>query len=92
MSNSKFLQTVTLTDTSNKQQAALQQAVSQTQMDIATLSTNERLAVRNADAFLQMDLTNLNNEQQSNVLNAQMEQQRMLSNQAAANASLQFRM
>ena len=90
MSNSKFLQTVTLTDTSNKQQAALQQAVSQTQMDIAALSTREKLAVRNADAFLQMDLTNLNNEQQSNVLNSQMEQQRMLSNQAADNAARQF--
>ena len=90
VNNSKFFQTVALTESSHAQQAAIQEALNQTQLDIAVLNTTERLAVRNADAFLKMDLANLNNEQQANVVNAQMEQQRLLSNQAADNAAKQF--
>jgi hypothetical protein len=90
VNNSKFFQTVALTESNNEQQATIQEALNKTQIDLAVLNTRERLAVRNADAFLQMDLTNLNNEQQANVLNAQMEQQRLLSNQAADNAAKQF--
>jgi hypothetical protein len=37
-----------------------------------------------------MDLQNLNNQQQANVLKSQQIQQRLLSNQAASNAALQF--
>ena len=90
IANSKFLQTVTMTEASNAQQAIIQKAVSMSQLDLATLDSNTRLAAQNAQAFLQMDLTNLSNEQQAAVLNAQQEQQRLLSNQAADNAAKQF--
>ena len=90
LANKKFLQTTSLTEVANEQQATIQNAVNQTQLDLANLSTQEKLAVRNADAFLNMNLTNLNLDQQGRVLEAQQEQQRLLSNQAATNASLQF--
>ena len=90
LSNSKFLQTVTLTDASNDQQAMMQNAASMAQLDLATLDSNTRLTAQNAQAFLQLDMTNLNNKQQSEVLRAKMNQDRMLSNQASTNASLQF--
>ena len=56
VNNSKFFQTVALTESSHAQQATIQEALNQTQLDIAVLNTQERLAVRNADAFLKMDL------------------------------------
>ena len=90
LSNSKFLQTVTLTDASNDQQAMMQNAASMAQLDLATLDSNTKLVAQNAQAFLQLDMTNLNNKQQSEVLRAKMNQDRMLSNQASTNASLQF--
>ena len=90
LSNSKFLQTVTLTDASNDQQAMMQNAASMAQLDLATLDSNTRLTAQNAQAFLQLDMTNLNNKQQSEVLRAKMNQDRILSNQASTNASLQF--
>ena len=90
IANSKFLQTVTMTEASNAQQAIIQKAVSMAQLDLATLDSNTRLAAQNAQSFLQLDLTNLSNEQQAAVLNAQQEQQRLLSNQAADNAAKQF--
>ena len=90
LSNSKFLQTVTLTDANNDQQAMMQNAASNAQLDLATLDSNTKLVAQNAQAFLQLDMTNLNNKQQSEVLRAKMNQDRMLSNQASTNASLQF--
>ena len=90
LSNSKYLQTVTLTNTSNLQQAAMQNAAVQANMDIANLGTRERVAVTNAKNFLNMDMANLSNKQQASVLNGQMEQQTMLSNQAAENAARNF--
>ena len=90
IADSKFLQTVTLTEASNSQQAVMQEAVSMAQLDLATLDSNTKLSSQNAQAFLQMDLTNLSNQQQASVLNSQQEQQRLLSNQAADNASKQF--
>ena len=39
MSRSKFLQTTSLTEVSNDQQAVMQQAVSQAQLDVANLNT-----------------------------------------------------
>ena len=90
LSNSKFLQTVTLTDASNDQQAMMQNAASMAQLDLATLDSNTKLVAQNAQAFLQLDMTNLNNKQQSEVLRAKMNQDRILSNQASTNASLQF--
>ena len=90
ISDSKFFQSVTMTEASNAQQAIMQEAVSMAQLDLANLDTNTKLAAQNAQAFLQMDMANLTNEQQGKVLKSQQEQQRMLSNQAAENASKQF--
>ena len=90
LSNSKFLQTVTISNASNEQQAVIQEAASMAQLDLATLDSKTKISVQNAQAFLSMDLTNLGNKQQTEVLKAQQEQQRLLSNQASVNASLQF--
>jgi len=90
LSNSKFLQTVGLTEANNDQQAAIQNAVLMSQANLAEADFNQKAQIQNAQAFLQMDMANLNNEQQSNVLFAQQEQQRILSNQSAQNASRQF--
>ena len=90
LSNSKFLQTVTLTNASNEQQAAIQEAASLAQLDLATLDSKTKLEAQNAQSFLAMDMQNLSNLQQGVVLNAQMDQQRLLSNQASVNAALKF--
>jgi len=90
LSNSKFLQTVTIANASNEQQAVIQEAASMAQLDLATLDSKTKISVQNAQAFLSMDLTNLGNKQQTEILKAQQEQQRLLSNQASVNASLQF--
>ena len=88
--NKKFLQTTSLEEVANEQRAVLQNAVNQTQLDVANLNTQERLAVRNADAFSNMRMTNLTLDQQGRVLVAQQEQQRLLSNNSAENAAKNF--
>ena len=90
LSNKKFLQTVTLTDTDNEQKATLQNAASMAQLDVAQLDSNTRLAAQNAQSFLAMDMSNLDRRQQSEVLRGQQHQQRLLSNQSATNAAEQF--
>ena len=90
LSNSKFMQTVSLTNASNDQQAAIQNAVIQSQINLAEANSITRLTSQNASAFLQMDMSNLSNDQQATMFTAQAKQQAMLSNQAASNASKQF--
>jgi len=60
------------------------------QKNLAEADQNTKLGIENAKAFLAMDIQNLNNEQQVSVLKAQQIQQRLLSNQSAENAALQF--
>jgi hypothetical protein len=90
LSNSKFFQTVSLTEASNDQQAAIQNAVLLSQQNIAEATIDQERKINNAKAFLQTDLTNLSNKQQSAILAAQNQQQAILSNQAAQNAAKQF--
>ncbi len=90
LSNSKFLQTVGLTEANNDQQAAVQNALLMSQANLAEADFYQKSQIQNAQAFLQTDMANLNNQQQVNVLKAQQEQQRLLSNQSAENASRQF--
>jgi len=90
LSNSKFMQTVSLTEASNEQQATIQNAVLMSQANITEAGIEGQRRIQNAKNFLTVDMANLNNQQQANVLQAQQEQQRMLSNQAATNASRQF--
>jgi len=90
IANSKFLQTVSLTNANNDQQAAIQNAVLLSQVNLAQANIDQQRQVTNAKAFLSMDLANLTNEQQANILTAQQQQQVLLSNQAAENAARQF--
>lgn len=59
-------------------------------MDMQNASFAQQAAIQNAQAFLQMDFKNMDNEQRTREINLQMEQQRLLSDQAAQNAALQF--
>ena len=90
IANSKFLQTIGLTEASNRQQAVIQDAVLLSQANLAEADINTRRQIQNAQAFLKTDLTNLSNEQQSIILESQLDQQRLLSNQAAENAAVLF--
>ena len=90
LSNSKFLQTVSLTEASNRQQAAVQNATITAQLNLADADFYQKGQIQNAQAFLGMDMANLSNKQQATILSAQINQQSMLSNQAATNASSQF--
>jgi hypothetical protein len=90
LSNSKFMQTVSLTNAGATQQAIMQDAVMLSQVNLAEADFTTKLRVENAKHFLNMDMANLSNRQQAVVLDSQQEQQRMLSNQAAVNASKQF--
>ena len=90
INNAKFLQTVGLTNANMEQQAVVQDAVLLSQANLAEADQNTKLGIQHAQAFLAMDMANLNNRQQANVLKAQQLQQRLLSNQSAANAALQF--
>ena len=90
LSNSKFLQTVGLEEANNRQQATIQNAVLMSQANLAEADFYQKTQINNANAFLQMDLSNLSNKQQANILRAQNEQQTLLSNQSAINASRQF--
>ena len=90
LANSKYLQTVSIAEATNKQQAAVQNAVITARMNLADADFNQKAQIQNAQAFLGMDMANLNNNQQATILSAQINQQSMLSNQAAQNAARQF--
>ena len=90
MSNSKFMQTTTLQNMSEKHQGAMQNAAAMASLDLATVDQRTKLAITNAQNFLAYDMSNLDKQQQASVMEAQMQQQALLSDQAATNASLQF--
>ena len=90
LANSKFLQTVSLTEASADQQSIMQNAALLSQANLTEAGFNQQAQILNAKNFLAMDMANLNNQQQANMLKAQQTQQRILSNQAAENASRQF--
>ena len=90
VNNSKFLQTASLQNATMEQQGVMQDAVLMAQRNLAEADQNTKLGIENAKAFLAMDIQNLNNEQQASILKAQQIQQRLLTNQSAENAALQF--
>ena len=90
LSNSKFMQTISLTEANMAQQSVVQDAILTSQANIAEADLTGKLRIENAKSFLAMDMANLSNEQQAVVLSSQQEQQRMLTNQAAVNAAKQF--
>ncbi len=90
LANSKFMQSMTMASFNASQQTAMQNATALASMDMATADQNTKLAITNAQNFLQMDMSNLSNAQQATLLDQQLQQQRLLSNQSAENASRQF--
>ena len=90
LANSKFMQSMSMADFNAEQQAAMQNATMMAQMDLAAADQRTKLAITNAQSFLQMDMANLSNSQQATILDQQMRQQRILSDQSAANAAKQF--
>ncbi len=90
LANSRFMQTATLTDFNARQQSIMQNATALAGLDAATADQRTRLAITQAQNFLSRDMANLSNEQQALILDTQVEQQRLLSDQAATNAARQF--
>ena len=88
--NSKFAQTMTMNEFDAKNTAILQNATSQASMDLSNADNRTKVSVQNASNFLQMDLSNMSNEQQVEILGSQQEQQILLADTAAANATNQF--
>lgn len=81
---------IQLQNLSNKQQAVLQNAAANAQMDTTNLNNRQVAAANNAKAFLSMDMQNLTNEQQSATISYQGQLQAMLNDQAQENATRQL--
>ena len=90
IANSKFFQTIGLTEASYDQERYVQDAVLLSQENLAQADIDQKRAIQHAQAFLSMDMANLTNEQAARILEANLEQERLISNQAATNASRQF--
>ena len=90
LANSKFMQSMTMADFNANQQAAMQNATALAAMDMQNADARTKVSIQNAQNFLAMDMANLSNRQQANVLDQQLRQQRILSDQSAANAAKQF--
>ena len=88
LSNSKFMQTVALTEATFEQESYVQSAVLLAQENIAQADIDQKRLIQHAQAFLGMDMANLSNEQASKVLEYSLEQDRVLSNQSATNAAM----
>jgi hypothetical protein len=69
---------------------AQQDAQTSFQMQVNNLQNRQQAVMFNAQQFAQLDMANLNNAQQSAVVNMQARSQKLLSDQAAVNASQQF--
>ena len=81
---------IQLQNLSNKQQAVLQRAAANAQMDITNLNNRQAAAATTAKAFLSLDMANLTNEQQSATISYQGQLQAMLTDQAQENAARQL--
>ena len=81
---------IQLQNLSNKQQAVLQNAAANAQMDTTNLNNRQVAAANNAKAFLSLDMQNLTNEQQSATISYQGQLQAMLTDQAQENAARQL--
>ena len=88
--NSKFIQTMVAKDLDNRQQAAIQDSLNTAAIDMRNADNKTRVSIEHAQNFLKADIANLNAEQQANMIDSQNEQQRLLSDQSAKNAALQF--
>ena len=90
LENSKAANTMKLQNLSNSQALIMAEAASLSQIDMANLNNRQQAAVQNAQNFLQVDMANLSNSQQTALFKQQSLVNSILSDQAAANAALQF--
>ena len=90
LENSRASNTMQLQNLSNKQALIMAEAAALAQMDTQNLSNTQQAAVQNAQNFLQIDMSNLSNAQQTALFKQQSLINSLLTDQAAANAALQF--
>jgi len=90
LENSRAANTMELQNLSNEQALVMAEAAALSQLDTQNLNNRQQAEVQNAQNFLQVDMANLSNEQQTALFKQQSLVSSILSDQAAANAALQF--
>jgi len=90
LENAQMAQTVDLENLSAKNAKIMADVAAMSQVDMTNLNNRQQAQVQTANAFLSMDMRNLDNEQQTSMFKTQEMVNAMLSDQAAANAALQF--
>jgi hypothetical protein len=90
LENSRAANSMKLQNLSNSQALVMAEAAALSQMDTQNLNNRQQAQVQNAQNFLQVDMTNLANEQQTALFKQQSLVNSLLTDQAAANAALQF--
>jgi hypothetical protein len=90
LENSRAANTMQLQNLSNSQALVMAEAAALSQIDTQNLNNRQQANVQNAQNFLQVDMTNLANEQQTALFKQQSLVNSLLTDQAAANAALQF--
>ena len=90
LENSRAANTMQLQNLSNRQALVMAEAAALSQIDTQNLNNRQQANVQNAQNFLQVDMTNLANEQQTALFKQQSLVNSLLTDQAAANAALQF--
>lgn len=81
---------IQLANLNNRQQAVLQNAMTQASMDKANMDARQQAAVANAQSFLQIEMSEMSNEQRVNELDYQGALQAVFTDAAAQNAAYQF--
>jgi hypothetical protein len=90
LENSRAANTMQLQNLNNSQALIMAEAAALSQMDTQNLNNRQQANVQNAQNFLQIDMANLSNEQQTALFKQQSLVNSLLTDQAAANAALQF--
>ena len=90
LENSRAANTMQLQNLSNSQALVMAEAAALSQMDTQNLNNRQQANVQNAQNFLQVDMSNLANAQQTALFKQQSLVNSLLTDQAAANAALQF--
>ena len=90
LENSRAANTMQLQNLSNSQALVMAEAAALSQIDTQNLNNRQQANVQNAQNFLQVDMTNLANSQQTALFKQQSLVNSLLTDQAAANAALQF--
>ena len=87
---SKFFQTLTEKNLSNKQEMVINKANVLSKLDQVDLDMRTLVATDNAKKFMEMDLTNINNEQEAALINSQSMVQSILEDVNQVNVANRF--